>query len=406
MNRPMNASAQAPSSAPAKVLLIDDQAFVAEVLRRRLEAEQDLSIEYCPVTENMCELIRSHQPSVILQDLVLPGTDGITLMSQYRSDPSIAEVPVILLSSSEDPKTKFDAFEAGADDYVVKFPETFELVGRIRRQIRAYRTLQERHELTTQRERIAEELRQRSKLEALGRLAGGVSHELNTPCQYLHTNVSFIRESLEQVLAMISVESEEMTYLRRELPLACGDCLKGIEHMQSIIRGLHALCAPTKGGPVPIQIDRLIGDLLATIAADTRGVADLIYQPAPEPLWVHGSEADLQESFLALMINAKEAIHRRQAAEPALEGRIEVSAAMHHGAVVVEILDNGCGIDEAIRQRLFDPFFTTKDVGQGKGQGLTLARVVVEERCGGTLSVDSTPGCGTRFAMRLPAIVS
>src|SRR5690242_11297775 len=105
------------------VLLIDDQPIVGEMVRRMLAGESDISLHY--ERDPLQAISRAEQvkPTVILQDLVMPAVDGITLARQIRTHPSTAEIPLIVLSSKEEPKTKADAFANGASDYLVKLPD-------------------------------------------------------------------------------------------------------------------------------------------------------------------------------------------------------------------------------------------------------------------------------------------
>ena len=113
-------------------LLVDDQPVVAAGLRRMLEGEADINLHYCKNASEAVDLACSMTPTVILQDLFMPETDGLTLVRHYRERLETRDVPIIVLSSEEDAKVKADAFEAGANDYLVKFPGKHELAARIR----------------------------------------------------------------------------------------------------------------------------------------------------------------------------------------------------------------------------------------------------------------------------------
>jgi two-component system chemotaxis family response regulator WspR len=119
------------------VLLVDDQAIVAEAIRRMLVPETDLTFHYCGDSSEALAAARRITPTVILQDLVMPGANGLTLLKQYRADPLTKDIPVIVLSSKEDPAVKREAFSAGASDYLVKLPDPIELVARLRLHSRA-----------------------------------------------------------------------------------------------------------------------------------------------------------------------------------------------------------------------------------------------------------------------------
>jgi len=122
----------------AMVLLVDDQVMVAEAVRRALSGEPNMEFHYCSDPTRAIAIAESISPTIILQDLVLPGFDGLELVREYRSRAVTKNIPVIVLSSREEPKTKGDAFAAGANDYVVKLPDRIELIARIRYHTRAY----------------------------------------------------------------------------------------------------------------------------------------------------------------------------------------------------------------------------------------------------------------------------
>ncbi len=129
-----------------KVLLVDDQAMIGEAVRRMLAPEADIRFYYCGdsscAVETACEL----KPTVILQDLVMPDIDGLTLVKLYRAEAVLRDTPLIVLSTKEEPVTKAEAFALGSNDYLVKLPDRIELVARIRHHSRGYINLLERNE--------------------------------------------------------------------------------------------------------------------------------------------------------------------------------------------------------------------------------------------------------------------
>ena len=130
----------------AVVLLVDDQPLVAEGVRRMIADEPDIEFHYCPDPKQAVERAVAIGATVILQDLVMPDVDGITLLRFYRNNPATRDVPVVMLSSKDDPNTKSDAFYQGATDYLVKLPEKIELLARIRAHAKSYLAQKERDE--------------------------------------------------------------------------------------------------------------------------------------------------------------------------------------------------------------------------------------------------------------------
>jgi phosphoserine phosphatase RsbU/P len=128
------------------VLLIDDQRIVGEAVRRMLASEADIVLHHETDPAQALGRAEALAPTVILQDLVMPGIDGLTLLRTFREHARTREVPMIVLSSKEEPKTKAEAFALGANDYLVKLPDKVELVARIRHHSNAYIAALERNE--------------------------------------------------------------------------------------------------------------------------------------------------------------------------------------------------------------------------------------------------------------------
>jgi two-component system, chemotaxis family, response regulator WspR len=130
----------------AMVLLVDDQAMIGEAVRRGLANEDNIDFHFCADPHQAVAQAVMIRPTVILQDLVMPGLDGLSLVRAYRNTPEIRDVPIIVLSTKEEPLIKSAAFAAGANDYLVKLPDNIELVARIRYHSRSYMTLLQRDE--------------------------------------------------------------------------------------------------------------------------------------------------------------------------------------------------------------------------------------------------------------------
>jgi two-component system chemotaxis family response regulator WspR len=120
------------------VLLVDDQVMVAEAIRRALLGEPEIEFHYCSNPAEAVAIAKQVQPTVILQDLVMPAVGGLDLVRQYRADPDTRAIPIIVLSTKEEASIKSDAFRLGANDYLVKLPDRIELIARIRYHSAAY----------------------------------------------------------------------------------------------------------------------------------------------------------------------------------------------------------------------------------------------------------------------------
>jgi sigma-B regulation protein RsbU (phosphoserine phosphatase) len=128
------------------VLLIDDQRIIGEAVRRMLQGETDIEFHYTVNPAEALDLAERLKPTLILQDLVMPDMDGLALVRAFRARAATAAVPIIVLSSKEEPETKAESFALGANDYLVKLPDRVELIARIRYHSNAYIALLQRNE--------------------------------------------------------------------------------------------------------------------------------------------------------------------------------------------------------------------------------------------------------------------
>lgn len=172
----------------SKVLLIDDQVIIAEAVRRMLADQEDISFHYCSEPTKAIQVAAAFEPTVILQDLVMPDIDGLMLVKYFRANPATKDIPLIVLSVKEDPKIKAEAFAIGANDYAVKLPDKRELIARIRYHSSAYIHLLERNRAY---EQLAES--QRNLKRELSEAAEYVRSLLPDPlCDSIETSWRFI----------------------------------------------------------------------------------------------------------------------------------------------------------------------------------------------------------------------
>ena len=127
-----------PSDYPIRVLLVDDQMIVAEAVRLALASERNIEFRFCSNPADAVRTAEEFKPTVILQDLVMPGVEGLTLVRSYRECSVTRSVPIVVLSAKEEPTVKSEAFAIGASDYLIKLPDAIELVARVRHHSKAY----------------------------------------------------------------------------------------------------------------------------------------------------------------------------------------------------------------------------------------------------------------------------
>ncbi len=264
------------------------------------------------------------------------------------------------------------------------------------------------------------------KMEAIGEMAAGIAHEINTPIQYIGDNIQFLREAAEGMMRLTEASTAaceagrngpippevldklenlrreiDWDFLNEEIPLAIEQALEGRDRVAAIVRAMKEFAHPGDDELTPTDVNHAIENTLAVSRGEWKHVADVDLALAAHLPPVPCFPGSFNQVLLNLVVNASHAIAERRESGGD-KGVISISSALRENAVEIVIEDNGCGIPAEIISRIFEPFFTTKDVGKGTGQGLALAHAVIVERMKGQLEVDSTPGEGTRFLLRLP----
>jgi signal transduction histidine kinase len=249
----------------------------------------------------------------------------------------------------------------------------------------------------SERRRIAAELQLASKLEAVGRLAAGVAHEINTPVQALAHTVAFLQEAFEDVLKLYDAvkagadrgpaeAAADLDYLRERVPAAFTRAAEGVDRVAEIVRTMGERTHPAAHAAADLNTAARAALALAG------GEADL--EPLPPVVCDAG---EIEQVLVNLLVNAAHATATNG-------GTVTLRTRAEDGHVRLSVIDTGTGIPAHVAERVFDPFFTTKEVGRGTGQGLAIARRIVVEGHGGTLTFETEPGRGTTFHVRLPLV--
>jgi PAS domain S-box-containing protein len=266
----------------------------------------------------------------------------------------------------------------------------------------------------TDRKAAEERMASLERHQSIGRLAAGVAHEINTPIQYLKDSVSFVQDGLQELFEYIDAlraaqptaqadladAEENANELRAEMPPALKLMAEGLSRIAEIVRSMKDFSEVDKDAVGQFDLNRSIKSTLTVARSEYSNVADVEMDLGEIPQ-VTCNGGQINEVLLGLVINAAEAIGDKIKGT-AERGKITVRSRAETEYVVIEIEDTGGGIPESIRENVFDHFFTTKDVGNGTGQGLSLARKVVINGHNGSLDFTSEVGKGTTFIMKLP----
>jgi two-component system, NtrC family, sensor kinase len=231
---------------------------------------------------------------------------------------------------------------------------------------------------------LSGELAQAKKFDAIGRMAAGITHEINSPLQALTFSVDAIANAARRAG---NTDEELATWLN--------DARMALGRMLEVSRSMRELSHPGTGKKTQADLNRSIR-AAATLARNGRRDAEIELRLVELPS-VTCNEGEMAQVILNLIVNAADASR-----EAGRRAKIVVASRAGDGVVDVSVTDNGAGIPDAIRDKIFEPFVTTKAVGLGTGQGLAIARSIVVDRHGGKLLFDTRPGEGTTFTMRLP----
>ncbi|CUW41076.1 Signal transduction histidine kinase [Magnetospirillum sp. XM-1] len=261
-------------------------------------------------------------------------------------------------------------------------------------------------------ERIAES----DRFEALGTLAGGIAHEINTPTQYVGDNIVFMKESQAELLELAQAvrasatqggdwksiadrsSALDLDFLAAELPAAADQALDGTGQIAKIVQAIKEFSYPSSKSAHPVDLNHMI-DVVATVTRNQwKYVAQMECDLDPDLPKVFAVEGEINQVLVNLIVNAAHAIAQAGGDAP---GRITVRTRRLDDEVELSVADTGIGIPAANLKQIFEMFFTTKAPGQGTGQGLAISRAIIH-RHGGQISAESQPGLGACFRIRLP----
>lgn len=375
---------------PLVVLLVDDQAFISQTIIGQLASEKDLTVHSCANGEEALAKAIALQPTVILQDLMLPDLDGMALIRCYREHPLTQAIPVIVLSSQDSPEIKTQAFAEGANDYLVKLPDRAELIARIRYHSKAYihqlqrddayQTLYDNQQCLT---RTNIELEQKNQ--ALANFAHMVAHDLKNPLVPIKGYAELLLEEC--------VVDDHQQYLKH--------IINNTKLMVQIINGLLAY---SKSGH---QAVNFVACNLQTVLSES--LTQLHWQlmdrqakveSALNALWVMGCRELLIQMLVNLISNAIKYCPPERT--PAIQ--IATRSLAPHW-VEITVADNGCGINPRDYETIFNEFTRLEaslPLASGSGIGLATVKKIIYAHSG-SIRVESVLDQGSTFILMLKA---
>ena len=256
--------------------------------------------------------------------------------------------------------------------------------------------------------KLEQDLQHAHKLEALGALAGGIAHEINTPMQYITDNLHFLQDSFAELISALDrhgatgssqvAADPDLEFLAREIPLALEQSLNGSRRVAEIVEAVRTTAYPELAPDERIDLRTTLESCLVITRGNWKYDVDVVLLGDQETPEMRGSPGQISQVFVNLITNACDAV---RTAPDGRRGMVRISLAVESGDVVVHVDDNGPGVPATLRDRIFERYFTTKEVGKGTGRGLDICRSIVE-RHGGHIRLGDSPLGGARFTVRLP----
>lgn len=266
------------------------------------------------------------------------------------------------------------------------------------------------------------------RLEAIGGLAAGIAHEINTPVQYIGDSMTFLTEAGEDMDRLFDLYRElertapdthglrdvrnrirrtaaeiDEAFLLEEIPRARARITEGVARITDIVLAMKRFAHPGGEEKRLVDVNRALEDTVTVTRNEWKYAARLETDLDPGLPLVPAHAGDLSQVFLNLVVNAAQAV-AEAVGDSGEKGVIRVKTRLSGDRAVVCVSDTGPGVPQALQETIFDPFFTTKEVGKGTGQGLALVHDIVVNKHGGTVRLESSPGQGAAFTVELPLV--
>jgi signal transduction histidine kinase len=355
-------------------------------LLRELLRERNYEVTVVATAEEALQAHVERPFQLMLVDWTLPGMSGLDLCRTVRSRADGEDVVLLVITGRNRPEDLNAVLDAGASDYLSK-PVDPEILGT--RLLIAERAIEDTTRRAAERQDMESRLAFAGRMASVGTLAAGVAHELNNPLMYVLSNLHLTREEIESC-----DEAPWLEHARQQLD----EAIHGAVRMQNIVRDLKTFSRVDDEQRGDVDLQSVLESSINICWNEIRHRATLNRDFTKTPP-VDANESRLGQVFLNLLINAAQAMPERGLSANRITVRTYTD---EEGWAVIEVIDNGTGIEPDRMNRVFEPFFTTKNVSEGTGLGLSICRSIIRD-AGGTIEAQSELDRGTTFVVRLPA---
>lgn len=404
-----------------KILVVDDDVITGTLLKKILTKN---GFEVIHVADGIqaIEIIKENKIRIILTDWMMPEMDGPTLCRHIREMNLPQSIYIIILTAKSAEEDAVFGLDSGADDYIVKPFNHYELLARIRAGGRHLELEDAKHD-------AQQKLSHSEKIAAIGYLAAGVAHEINNPIGFIGSNLNSLKNYMNDFEAIIvcyrklvdtinisisqgsmhtnlpslvkkttHMENEfDVDFLIKDTAALINDCSEGVSRISSIVHEMRYFAHPEKQVfqlcNLDEILDKAVKEFLSILPSGVT-LKKMVADSLPE---IECNAQHIEQALVKIIQNAIDAV--------GTEGMVTIKGNQQNNNVQIKISDTGPGIAPEDLDMVFDAFFTTKAIGQGIGLGLTTAMNIIRMH-NGSIKCESDQGRGACFTIRLPMAYS
>ncbi|MEH2141830.1 sensor histidine kinase [Nostoc sp.] len=410
------------------ILIVDDNPTNLSVLCEALNSE-GFRFRVAVDGESAIAQAERNQPELILLDVQMPGIDGFETCCRLKANPITQNIPIIFTTALADTESKTKGFSLGAVDYIPKPFAQEEVISRVRVHLQLKQLTESLEQQVSDRTKALQKaqvkLVQQEKLSTLGELIAGIGHEINNPINFISSNIPPLQGYIAAVTELLllyeqeypnptakittAIEDLDLNFVLEDMAKILNSLQLGSERILNLSNSLRNFCRSDRDTKISADLHQGLDSTLMILqhrlkANGARPRIEVIknYGVLPEVNCYIGL---MNQVFMNILANAVDAVDEAitQSKMSNLIPQIKIATEIDfEKLVVIRITDNGIGIPERLKKRLFEPLFTTKPVGKGTGLGLSIAYEIVVEKHEGILDVNSQPGIGTEFIIKIP----
>jgi len=410
------------------ILIVDDNPTNLSLLCEALNSE-GFRFRVAVDGESAIAQVERNQPELILLDVQMPGIDGFETCRRLKANPITQNIPIIFTTALADTDSKTKGFSLGAVDYIPKPFAQEEVIARVRVHLQLKQLNESLEQQVSDRTKALQQaqvqLVQQEKLSTLGELVAGIGHEINNPVNFISSNIPPLQEYIAAITELLSLYKQEypkptakittainnldLDFILEDITKILNSLEVGSERIRNLSNSLRNFSRSDSDAKIFADLHQGLDSTLMILQHRLKANSD---RPQIEVIKNYGVLpqvncylGQMNQVFMNILANAVDALD-----EAIIQGKIsniipqiQITTALDSEQfAVIQIADNGIGVPERLKKRLFEPLFTTKTVGKGTGLGLSIAYEIVVEKHKGILEVNSQPGMGTEFIIKIP----